>query len=448
MIWTGKQIEAALFTKVSHQLVTGKIQFNSKDVRKGDLFVAINGGEAYVEDAIEMGAAAVIVAGVTKRHEKVIVVPNALDALIKLAQYKRNTSKAKFIAITGSSGKTSVKEALQLILGKFGSCFASRGNFNNHLGVPINLASMPDDAKYGVFELGMSSANEISKLTNLVRPHIAVITSIAEAHLQFFNSVLDIVDAKCEIFQGLNNEGVAIINRDCLYYNYILKKLTTNVVKNIYTFGESSKAYSRLMSYNIAKNTKLSYSVNDSVVNFSIPYILPKHQAINFSACLAVVASLGLDLTSASQSLQSFDPGQGRGKIIQVQKANHKFEIICDYYNANPASVKAALNYLKIIIHQKKVIIFGDMLELGTDSQKLHQELSQTIIDTSAQKVLLVGEHVKIIAEFLPKSCYVRLFANVNDLMSELSHILEDGELILIKGSKSIGLNKVMQYFD
>ncbi|MGI4776060.1 MAG: glutamate ligase domain-containing protein, partial [Janthinobacterium lividum] len=242
--------------------------------------------------------------------------------------------------------------------------------------------------------------------------------------------------------------GIAIISRDCLYYEYILDDLKNKNVKNICTFGESEEANSRLICYSLGKDTSLSYVVNSNRVDLIIPSLLPKHQAVNFAACLAVASSLKLDLDSASKPLKFFDPGNGRGKIIQVQKNSNKFEIICDYYNANPASVRAALQYLKIIEHRKKVIILGDMLELGVDSLKLHLDLYPALIGIMATKILLVGTHVKIIADLLPKSCYVRSFINVEELMVELFDILKDGELILIKGSRSIGLDRIMQYFD
>jgi len=454
MIWTGKQLQEALKVEVNHDLQAGIIQFNSKDITKDDLFIAIAGktdGHNYVKDAIIRGASCVIVEkpidGISP--EQTIIVTNTKLALDQLASYKRANSKARFIAVTGSVGKTSAKEALKIMFEAYGKTFASRGNFNNELGVAINLASMPCDVEYAIFELGMNHAGEIRELVKIVKPDIAMITSISAAHLEFFSSIEDIVDAKCEIFENMNVDGAAVINRDSVYYDQMNRNVQHNNISNIYTFGVLESAKVQLIDYKVELNkTRVQYSINNTKIVIDMPYILPVHQAENFAGCFAVLSSLGLNMTKAAEAVKGFELDDGRGKIIRVRKSDKKFQIICDYYNSNPASLKASLNFFRLIEHPNKVVIIGDMKELGDSSANLHAELVPYIIGSGATKIILVGVQVKFINDLLPKKMYIKQFDNVDVLMPELESILEDGEFVLIKGSRSINLQKILEYFD
>lgn len=474
MIWSGTQLSEALEIEIDPALRAGKLQFNSKDVTNDDLFIALagnNDGHLYAHDAIKRRARAVIVerklADIPLNQQ--IIVDDTKEALNKLALYKRKHSKAKFIAITGSVGKTTTKEVLKLMLSKFGKVFASRGNFNNYLGVPINLASMADDINYAVFEIGMNQAGEIRELCKIVKPDIAIITTISEAHIGFFKSVEEIADAKCEIFEGLNQNGFAIINADNKYYDHVVKNIQKKHIKNVFSFSHSKNSHSKLLSYkNSSSKTYLEYqiykydAVGNQVVNYK-PYnendyawkyelilekLIPQHYAVNFAACLLTISLLYLDIPKAMKSLNEFEIEQGRGKLINAEKDHKVFQLICDYYNASPESLKAALNFLKHIEHTNKILIIGDMLELGYKSMYLHQELVPYIVESGACKILLVGSEVKYIKDALPKNIYVKLFDNVNLLIDNLEKILEGEELILIKGSRGMRLEKVLNYFD
>lgn len=442
MIWSAKQLSEIF--GVNFALDAGEVQFNSKDVKSGDLFIALHGktdGHLYVCDAINNGAAVAIVSKkIDLDSNKIIQVPDTMAALIKMAEYKRKKSKAKFIGITGSVGKTTTKEALKIMLAPFGNIFASRGNFNNYLGLLINLASMPDEIDYAIFEMGMNHAGEIRELTKIIKPHIAVITEIAPAHLEFFNSIEEIADAKCEIFESLQENGVAIINCDSPYYLRMRNKAIHH-----YSFGTSEDAQSRLKLYkNLGDKMRLEYEVNS--VNLEvIMHNIPEHQAQNFAACFGVVENLGLDLKKATTFLNQFTLIDGRGSIVSVEKDNKNYKIICDYYNSNPQSLKAALKYLKQIEHENKVAIIGDMLELGPESSRYHKEMKPFIIDSGVNKIFFVGANVQDITDF-PHNIKVGYFDNVAALISELDELLDGGELILLKGSNSIKLNKVFEY--
>lgn len=452
MIWSTQDLSNCLAIDIPSNIVGRQLQFNSNDIVPGDLFIALKGnrdGHDYVADALARGANAAIISHEVPlvAKEKVIMVPDTFLALQKMAQYKRQNSKAVFIAVTGSSGKTGTKEAIKALLSHFSPSFASRGNFNNYLGVPINLASMPDNIEYAVFELGMNHAGEIRELTKMVKPHISVITTISEAHLEFFESRLDIADAKCEIFEGMSKNDIAIINIDNQYYDRVVHNLQKLSMNKIFTFGKSPQANARLVSYEQqGTEVQLQYSISSVNLAIRMP-LIPIHYAINYAAVLQVVSLLNKDLAEASLQLAKILPIEGRGGIVKVRYNNLKFEIICDYYNANPESLTAALLYLKQLSGKKKVAIIGDMLELGENSAALHQALVPAIIDSGLKKIILVGHHTRHIYDLLPNKIEKYHFNNVDILIEHLHELLTNDELILIKGSKGIKLAKIIQIF-
>lgn len=452
MIWSTQDLRNCLEVDIPVGIYGQQIQFNSNSILKEDLFIALKGnrdGHDYVLDALARGANAAIISRSVPSValNKVIMVPDTMLALKKMAEYKRKKSKAIFIAVTGSSGKTGTKDAIKNILSHFSPTFASRGNFNNYLGVPINLASMPDNIEYAVFELGMNHAGEIRELAKMVKPNIAVITSISEAHLEFFKSALDIADAKCEIFEGMSKNGIAIINIDNKYYHRVVQNLQKLAMTNIFTFGKSPQANARLVSYHPqGEEVHLQYSISSQNLNVTMP-LIPAHYAINYAAVLQVVSVLNKDVAEASLQLADTLPTQGRGLLMKAEYNRLQFDIICDYYNANPESLTAALLYLKQLSGQKKSAIIGDMLELGENSAHLHQAMVPAIIDSGLKKILLVGNNTKYIYDLLPTTIEKYHFDNVEILLEHLHKLLEGNELILIKGSRSMKLDKIIQIF-
>jgi len=454
MIWTGKQIAEALFVQVDGDLQFGSLQFNSNDVRQGDLFIALMGetrdGHEFVPDALKNGATAAIVSkeipGIAP--EKLIIVDDCLAALSTLARYKRENSKAKFIGITGSVGKTSTKELLRLMLEPHGKTFASRGTFNNHLGVPLNLASMPDNTEYAIIEMGMNAPGEIALLTRQVRPDIAVITSVSEGHIEFLNSVEEIAEAKCEIFQGLSQDGIAVLNRDITTYTRCLSNFNKSGLKNLITFGKHEAADVKFSSYEIMDDgiVRLQYILVDSEIDL-VMHKIPEHLAANFAAGFGVISALGLDLDKSVIGAGNFKPVAGRGLVIEVNNNNKKNTLICDYYNSNPESLSAALRNLATLDYPSKVAIIGDMLELGTKSADLHKSIVPLLAASGASKVFLVGLEVENILNSMPSNIECAIYPNVDLLLSEIDKLISTDELILIKGSKGIKLFKVAQHF-
>ncbi|AFC73290.1 UDP-N-acetylmuramoyl-tripeptide--D-alanyl-D-alanine ligase [Rickettsia montanensis] len=448
MIWNSKTLSAALGITISNSINCNEVQFNSKDVKKGDLFIALQGnrdGHDYVLDAIDKGAAAVIISKQVEINDKdkIILVDDCFEALQKMALYKRENSKAKFIVITGSVGKTSTKEALKVLLQHDFLVFASRGNFNNKLGMLINLASMADDTEYAIFELGMNHKGEIRELVQILKPNIAMITNISEAHLEFFNSLEEIAEAKCEIFANFSKNDIAVINADTNCYNKILSILKNLSITDIHSFGRSSKTSAELILYeNLGEQVYLKYKINNKVLDVTIPFI-PRHFTENYTGVLLIIDILGKDIEIAANHLANISPTKGRGEIINIQNCR----VICDYYNASPQSMKAALEYLKQVPAENKTAIIGDMLELGENSKRLHEKLVQYILDAACSKVYLVGVNTKYIDDLLPSKIAKKYFKNVDELMTHITDLFEGNELILIKGSRGVKLDKIVDYY-
>ncbi|KIJ88628.1 UDP-N-acetylmuramoyl-tripeptide--D-alanyl-D-alanine ligase [Rickettsia asembonensis] len=508
MIWNSKILSAALGITISNSINCNEVQFNSKDVKKGDLFIALKGnrdGHDYVLDAIDKGAAAVIVSKQVEINDKdkIILVDDCFEALQKMALYKRENSKAKFIAITGSVGKTSTKEALKILLQHDSLVFVSRGNFNNKLGMLINLASMADDTEYAIFELGMNHKGEIRELVQILKPNIAMITNISEAHLEFFNSLEEIAEAKCEIFENFSKNDIAVINADTNCYSKILSILKNLSIDKIYSFGTlsiKSTAVSRFLNrhceqsktawqsrknnkkcyklvfftgllrqllcnflamtkkYELYNNTTtpaqlvlyetlgeqvhLKYKINNKSLEITIPFI-PRHFAENYTGVLLIIDILDKNIEIAANHLADIAPTKGRGEIINIQNCR----VICDYYNASPQSMKAALEYLKQVPAENKTAIIGGMLELGESSKPLHEELIPYILNAGCSKVYLVGVNTKYIYDLLPPKIAKKYFKNVDELITHITDLFESNELILIKGSRGVKLDKIVDYY-
>jgi len=450
MIWTTKELGKALSLSIAGNREFGKVQFNSKDIEQGDIFIALKGtrdGHEFVEDALNRGAGAVIVSreigGVDKAKQ--ILVDDTYEALMDLAEFKRRNSKAKFITITGSVGKTSTKEATKIMLSAYGKTHASHGNFNNYLGVPLCLASMPNDTEYAVIEMGMSAKGELSELSKLAIPDVALITAVSEGHIESFNSVEEIADAKCEIFEGMDiNEGIAIVNRDITTYERCLQNIDRAGMQNVQTFGKKVDAGVRFVSSEILEDDtlRLSYSIDGEELELVIP-LIPVHLAGNFAGAFAVVKALKLDPDAASAAISSFIPLIGRGALLKVKNGGKEYKIICDYYNANPQSMNAALEYLSMFDNENKIAVLGDMGGLGKFGHELHMSIIPWIKDSGVKKLFLVGERMKHLKNEFDKEIQVFCFDDADSVCKEIDKYIVGGELILIKGSRSIGLERV-----
>ena len=436
--------------------VTG-ISIDSRTLQPGEAFFAIKGdlhdGHDFATAAIKAGAGVLVVSegrlpALGRITAPLIVVPDVLAALEAAGVAARARSRAKIIAITGSAGKTSTKEALRCALTACGKVHASDKSFNNHWGVPLTLARMPEDCDYAVFEIGMNHPGEIRPLVSLVRPHIGVITLIAAAHLGHFASLEEIAQAKAEIFEGIEPGGHALINRDDVLWQFLDKAAHDAGVEHVWGFGEHARATFRLAEYS-AEGSGSRVIVKMAGRQVSAHIGAPgRHVAQNVLVVLGASYLAGADLEKAATALARLKPEAGRGKQHRLaHPAGGQVIVIDESYNANPASVKAALDLLRsaeVPAEGRRIAVLGDMLELGAHSHQLHESLAVLVEQAQVDLALLAGTEMAALAQALPDGIPSKHHANVDELMPVLLETVRPGDVIMIKSSNGIGFSKLV----
>lgn len=440
---TAKEIDAVSVSSIS---------IDSREIAPGALFVAIKGdrfdGHDFVRTAIENGAAAALVSAEQAPPLDglpLIIVPDALAGLVDLARAARARSKAQIVAVTGSAGKTTTKEAIRAILEARGKTHASIRSFNNHWGVPLMLARMPRDAEFGVFEIGMNHADEISPLSQLVQPHIAVITTIAPAHLENFASMEGIAHAKAEIFDGLVPKGLAIINADHDYLPVLLADAAKAGVGDVITYGFDANAD---VHFTAAQRTDEGMQAEivwpDRRLSFSMASV-GNHQLANGLAALCASLALGVQVEDALAVLSTLGAPEGRGKTVRLGPADRPLLLIDESYNANPSSMHAAFEvFAGLKTTGRKVLVLGDMLELGEQSSKLHVELQKDVLTTNSEMVFTVGPHMRELGDRLAADCQVVPGETSADIKQDLLNSLDFGDAVMIKGSNGMQLGSLV----
>jgi len=425
--------------------ITG-ISIDSRTLEPGDAFVAIKGdrldGHDYVAAALEAGASVALVAesrlNDLPEDGRYVVVEDPLEALRKLGTAARERTSARVVAVTGSVGKTGTKEALRLTLAPSGKVHASVASFNNHWGVPLTLARMPADTDFGVFEIGMNHPGEITPLVKMVRPHVAIITTVQAVHLEFFDSVEQIAKAKAEIFDGLEPGGIAVLNSDNLQFDLLRFLAATKGIATIHTFGENPAADShtqKVVSYPAGS------SVDASILGQVITYKIGapgKHHVKNSLAVLTAVSDLGADLAKAGLALDTMRAPRGRGEVSRLPMPNGELNLIDESYNANPASMRAALAVLgeaPVTRPGRRIAVIGDMRELGTDADRLHAELLQPVVDADVDAVYCAGPHMHALWRELPHDLRGHYCEDAKDLEDVLLGDVRAGDVVMIKGS-------------
>ena len=446
-LWSQAELSAALGAPPSAPLrasVTG-VSIDSRTLEPGDLFFAIRGdahdGHDHVARAFEAGAAAAVVS--RERAPKlaalgpVFAAEDTLEAMTRLGVAARTRSKAKIVGVTGSVGKTTAKEMLRAMLTVSGETHASAASYNNHWGVPLTLARMPANARFGVFEMGMNHAREIAPLTRMVRPHAALVTMIAPVHIEHLGSIEAIADAKAEIFHGLEPHGTVILNRDAPQFER-LEKAATSRGARVLTFGRGDECEGRLLE--LASNDGGS-RVRARVLGHELTFELGApgaHMAQNALGALLVAEALGADLEACAAALGFFSPQKGRGERFLLPMADGPATIIDESYNANPASMRAALALLaatKPGPKGRRIAVIGDMLELGPKAAAMHAELAA---DLSANKVDLLfgaGPLTRALYEAAPASMRAAWTERSSELTDEVARTLRSGDIAMIKGS-------------
>ena len=422
------------------------LSIDTRTIAPGEAFLAIQGdnrdGHDFVEAALEARAGLTVVAADKRarfpEHAPLILVADVLAGLRDLARAARGRTQAKVIAVTGSVGKTGTKEALRLTLARSGETHASVASYNNHWGVPLSLARCPESAHYAVFEIGMNHAGEIEPLTRLVRPQVAIVTAIEPVHLEFFGSLEAIADAKAEIFLGLERGGAAVINRDNPQFMRLERNARDAGVERIVSFGEHARADARLIKCSLQAETS---TVQARILGAEVTYKLGapgRHLVLNSLSVLAAAALVGADLALAALALADLQPASGRGFRLTLHMPRGTALLIDESYNANPASMRAALALLgQTDLRQlgRRIAVLGDMLELGPRGGELHRELAMAVLAHDIDLVFCCGPLMRALWEALPsrrKGGYAETSAALE------SHVLaavQPGDAVMVKGS-------------
>jgi len=430
------------------------VSIDTRTLVPGDMFFALQGdgndGHDYVAQALEKGAACAVVArpvdGLAP-EAPVLQVSDTLKGLEELGRAARARSKARICAVTGSVGKTGTKEGLLHMLNGQGKTHASVASYNNHIGVPLTLARMPGDADFGIFEIGMNHAGEISPLTQMVRPEAALITTVEAVHIENFNSVDEIADAKGEIFDGLQPGGVAILNQDNPYFERLKAKALAVGAGRIVAFGRHDMADARVTRMSLKPDA--SY-VTASICDHDITYKLGvpgEHIVINSLAMLACVHVLGGDLALAGLALGTLEPPAGRGSRIEVALPRGSFLIIDESYNANPTSMRAtlqALGHTPPAGRGRRIAVLGDMLELGDQAVSGHAGLKQPIIENGVDLVFACGPLMENLWDVLPVNLRGAYADKSTDLAPRVADEIEPGDVVMLKGSFGSRMSKVL----
>ncbi|MFA1625110.1 UDP-N-acetylmuramoylalanyl-D-glutamyl-2,6-diaminopimelate--D-alanyl-D-alanine ligase [Rhizobium mongolense] len=457
-LWTTDDMIAAMAGRPFGTLpegITG-ISIDSRSIGTGEAFFAIKGdrvdGHDFASMAMANGAALLVVSearlpGLGRLTVPMIVVDDVLAALGRLAVASRQRSRAQIIAVTGSVGKTTTKEMLRHVLSPSGKVHASVASFNNHWGVPLTLARMPLDTHFGVFEVGMNHPGEIRPLVKMIRPHVAVVTTIAPAHLGNFKSIKEIAAAKAEVFEGLVHGGHVVLNRDSDQYNFLERTAQSLGIENIHSFGQHAKAEFRLAEFNGSDESSALWLTIDGDT-FEVAIGAPgRHIAENALAALGIVTLVNADLDKAIAALATLQPEKGRGRRHKLSIGNGSFTLIDESYNANPASMRAAIALLATAGPAgsgRRVAVLGDMLEMGEYAQKVHSDLSGPLLAAGIEHVWLAGKDMLALKESLPDSVQIEYREKTEELTEYVLNSVAPGDVLMVKSSLGIGFGKIV----
>lgn len=456
-LWSSAEAAKATSGVAKGNWVATGISIDTRSIQKGDLFIAIRGdamdGHKFAADALAKGAVAVVVdhevAGVPA--EKALMVADTFKAMQDLGVAARARTGAKIIGVTGSVGKTGTKEMLGRAFSAIGQTHYSEKSLNNHWGVPLSLARMDAGCDYGVFEMGMNHANEIAPLSDMVKPHIAIITTIAPVHTEHFPDGLDgIAKAKAEIFAGMDKNGIAILNRDNPQFDLIESEAKRQGVVKIFTFGTSDKADACLIDCLVASNgTLIKAEILGEAVHFTMKDAGP-HNAMNVMSVLLSVKLMGGDLNKAIAALRDIEPPAGRGKREQINigDVNNPVTLIDESYNASPVAMQAAFKVMALIDPGRggrRIAILGDMYELGQDSSKMHRDLALPLKAAGIDLVYTCGPLMKNLYDALPEQNRGAHRDEVPEMAQIVPEVLVPGDVVLVKGSRGGGDKPRMQ---
>jgi len=458
-LWTFADIASATSGQASADGEAHGVSIDSRTTRSGDIFLAFKGpnqdGHSYVRQAMAKGAVGAIVSqdglDIPDGFPTIVVEDTAI-ALGTLGQAARSRTNAKIIGVTGSVGKTGTKEALLRALARSGPTHASERSYNNDIGVPLTLSRMPADSEFGVLEMGMNHAGEMRALSAQARPDIAIITTIEAVHSEFFASVEGIADAKAEIFEHMSSEGVAILNRDNPWFDRLADKARDNGLAQIVSFGMHEDADVRLLKHFAADNcSTVSADIAGELLTYRIG-IPGDHWVQNSLAVLAAVQQAGGELGLAGLALGEMVAPKGRGRRHDVPFRDGSVLVIDESYNASPISMRAALKGLaeaKGVVPEsgipgRRIAVLGDMLELGDETVSAHENLVIPVEQANVDLVYTAGSHARTLADALPSKLHGHHADSVDELLPVLLVQVQPGDVIMLKGSNSVGLSKAV----
>ena len=449
-LWTSDEIAAATGGTASAAFSVSGVTFDSREVGPGDLFIAMKGeatdGHRFLDKAFAAGAAGALVSqDIAHPHVRV---PDTTEALNALARAARARTSARICGVTGSVGKTGTKEALYAALDRAapGEAHRSVKSYNNHTGVPLSLARMPREARFGVFEMGMNHAGELAQLTRLVRPDVAIVTAIASAHREFFASEKEIAEAKAEIFQGLEEGGTALVPFDSPYRDLLADRARRHA-DTVLTFGLEKGADIRAREVVAAPSggSLVTAVLPEAELTFTISQP-GAHWVSNALAVLGAVEALGGDLAAAGLALADMAGLKGRGERHCIAVGGGEALLIDESYNANPASMAATLRTFGDVRRAgRRIAVLGGMKELGAESDAFHAALAGPIEAACVDYAILVGEEMASLAKALGQKVKIAHVAKTAAAIELVRHEVRPGDAILVKGSNSIGLAALVE---
>jgi UDP-N-acetylmuramoyl-tripeptide--D-alanyl-D-alanine ligase len=448
-LWTSEEIALATGGSASAPFEVRGVTFDSREVQQGDLFVAMAGtssdGHRFVGSAFAAGAAGAIVSQPVEGPH--VLVEDTFAALQALGRASRERTRAQIIGVTGSVGKTSTKEALFAALerNRPGKVHRSVKSYNNHTGVPLSLARMPRDSEFAVLEMGMNHAGEIRALTAQVRPNVAIITAIAPAHIENLGSEEAIADAKAEIFEGLEPNGVAIVPNDSPHRDRLVKAARRHAAR-IITFGRGDADVHAVHAVSAERGgTLISAGLLERELTFTISQ-RGEHWVTNALAVLAAVEALGEDVALAGLALADLGGLKGRGERHSLALEGGDVLLIDESYNANPASMAATLKSLgaeKDV--NRRIAVLGPMRELGEHSDALHAGLAPAVRDANVDRLILIGDEMGPLARKLAGDVEITRVADVDEATDALLRLVRPGDAVLVKASNSVGLARLVE---
>lgn len=443
-LWTSDEVQAALSAaSITAPFEAAGVTFDSRAVGKGDLFFALSGettdGHGFVADALSRGAAAAVVSRDVEGAQGTLVrVPDTMKALVELGRAGRRRSGARIASVTGSVGKTSTKDALRAMLSAEAPTSASVASYNNHVGVPISLARLPRDARYGVFEIGMNHPGEIEPLARQVEAHVGIVTNVGPVHIGHMGSEEAVADEKGCLFAGMAEGAVAVLNRDSRHYERLVGKAREFGVSRIVGFGRSGAAEARLVSCNLQDSgSDVAALIHGRRIEYRLG-AAGEHWVLNSIGALAVIEALGADVEKAAAILGEVKASPGRGARRMLKFGGGTIELLDESYNANPVSVRAMLAVLARTEPQaggRRVLALGDMRELGEGADDYHAGLAEAVTASGATKVFLCGPHMQALWQQLEPAQRGVHRPDSTALAGDVAAALRAGDVVAVKGS-------------